>query len=85
MLYFNYSIFNQVADLIKDCTLYTIAIQKKFKQNYNSAKNTSFGGVAPVLWTPLLPFRSPKGRRKGQLVASLLFAYLFLDCYSIII
>ena len=57
---------------------YTIAIQKKFKQNYNSAKNTQALGRCPRPLDSLLPFRSPKGKRKGQLVASLLFVYLFV-------
>ena len=65
MLYFNYSIFNQVADLIKDYTLYTISIQKKFKQNYNSAKNTqALGALPPFYGLPYFPFGVRKGSGK---------------------
>ncbi len=46
---------------------YIYSNPKKFKQITNSAKKHKLWGHCPVLWTPLLPFRSPKGKRKGQL------------------
>ncbi len=46
---------------------YTIAIQKKFKQNYNSAKNTqALGALPPSFGLPYFPFGVRKGSGKDN-------------------
>ena len=48
-------------------TTYTIAIQKKFKQNYNSAKNTqALGALPPSFGLPYFPFGVRKGSGKDN-------------------
>ena len=48
-------------------TFNTIAIQKKFKQNYNSAKNTqALGALPPSFGLPYFPFGVRKGSGKDN-------------------